>query len=70
MGKIIPLGGITKLDLPIGRVLESAKERLEGVVLMGYDNEGELYFASTYADGGEVLWLMENCKKQLLEISI
>ena len=68
MGKVIPLGNVTKLDLPVDRILEAAKGSLEGVVLMGYDKEGEYYFASTYADGGEVLWLLENLKKRLLEI--
>ena len=68
MGKVIPLGNITKLDLPVDRVLEAAKEHLEGVVLMGYDKEGNLSFASTYADRGEVLWLIESCKKRLLEV--
>jgi len=65
---IIPLGNITKLDLPVDTVLEGAKDKLEGVVLIGYDNDGELYFASTYADGGTVLWLMEKAKKALLEV--
>lgn len=69
MGKVIPLNNVTKLDLPVDRVLESAKNELEGVVLMGYDKEGELYFASTYADGGDVLWLVENLKKNLLGIT-
>ena len=68
--KVIPLGCITKLDLPVDSVLEAAKGKLEGVVLFGYDNDGELYFASTYADGGDVLWLLENCKKQLLEVDV
>ena len=70
MGKVIPLGCVTRLDLPVDRVLDTAKDKLSGVVLMGYDKDGEFYFASTVADGGEVLWLMENLKKQLLEVSI
>ncbi len=70
MAKVIPTGGVTKLDLPVDTVLEAAKDSLEGVVLMGYDKEGEYYFASTYADGGEVLWLLENLKKQLLEVKV
>lgn len=52
MGKVIPLGCVTKLELPVDRVLEAAKEQLEGVVILGYDNDGNSYFASTYADGG------------------
>ena len=70
MAKVIPLGCITKLDLPVDTILEAAKGKMEGVVLLGYDKDGEFYFASTYADGGDVLWLLENCKKQLLEIAI
>lgn len=67
-GNVIPLGNITKLDLPVDRVLEAAKGRMDGVVLLGYDDEGDLYFASSYADGGEVLWLLEKCKQRLLDI--
>ena len=68
MSNVIQMNGITKLDMPIDRVLESAKGELEGVILIGYDKEGEEYFASTYADGGEILWLIERLKKRLLEV--
>jgi hypothetical protein len=64
--RIIPLGNITRLDLPAERVLEAAKEHLEHVVLMGWDKEGKLYFASTFSDGGDVLWIVEQCKRNLL----
>ena len=70
MGKVIPIGCITKLDLPVDRVLDSAKNNLDSVVIAGYDKEGELYFASTMADGGEVLWLIEQLKIQLLNVEI
>lgn len=68
MSKVIPLHCVTRLDLPVDRVLEMAKERLEGCVILGWDVDGELYFASTYADGGEVLWLLEKCKLLLMEV--
>jgi hypothetical protein len=67
MGKVVPLNCITKLDLPVDRVLEGAKEKLEHVVIIGYDKDGEEYFASTFADGGDVLWLLERMKKKLLD---
>lgn len=67
MGKVIPFNGITRLDLPPDRILEGAKGKLEGVVIMGWDTEGKEYFASSYADGGTVLWLAERMKKMLLE---
>lgn len=67
MAKVLPLNCVTRLDLPVDRVLEGAKKQLEGVVLLGYTKDGEQYFASTYADGGEVLWLLEQCKLSLLK---
>jgi len=65
--KVTPLGNITRLDIPPDRILEGAKGEMEGVVLLGFDNDGGIYFASSYADGGDVLWLLEMCKKHLLE---
>ena len=67
MGKVIPLRNITRLDLPVDLVLDGAKDRLEGVVIMGHTTDGEEYFASTYADAGVVLWLMERLKAQLIK---
>lgn len=65
--KVIPFNGITKMDLPPERILEAAKGKdLEGVIIIGYDKEGGEYFASSYADGGTVLWLIERCKLALL----
>jgi hypothetical protein len=60
--------GITKLDLDPDMVLENTKGKLEGVILIGYDKEGKEYFASTYADGGDVLWLLERMKLCLLNV--
>lgn len=68
MAKVIPFNGITKLDLDPDVVLENNKGKLEGLVIIGYGVDGSEYFASTYADGGTVLWLLERCKKTLLEI--
>ena len=68
MSKVIPLNCVTRLDLPPERVLDGAKGKLQGIVILGYDHDGQEYFASTYADGGEVLWLLERCKIKLLEV--
>ncbi len=68
MSNVIPFTGITKLDLDPYTVLENTKGKLEGAVILGYDKEGKEYFASTYADGGNVLWLLERCKLNLLRI--
>lgn len=66
--KIIPIGGITRLDLEPDVILENLKGKLQGFVLCGYTKEGEEFFSSTYADGGDALWLMKRCEKALLSI--
>lgn len=65
--KVIPFTGITSLDLTPDLVLENLKGKLEGFVLVGYTPEGEEFFSSTYADGGTALWLLERCKRALLD---
>ncbi|MCW2309720.1 hypothetical protein [Rhodobium gokarnense] len=65
---VISLGTITCLDLPADRVLDACKGNCsDGVIIVGRDDDGELYFASSIADGGAVLWLLEMAKKHLLE---
>lgn len=66
MGKVISIGGVTKLDLNPDMVLENNKGEFEGLVIIGYDKEGNERFASTYADGGTVMWLLERCKQRLM----
>ena len=68
MGTVTNIGGITKLDLPPDRVLEAARGKLSSVVIIGYDNEENEYFASSIADGPEVLWMLERAKMKLLTV--
>lgn len=69
MGEVVTLSAPTRLDLPVDRVIDAAKEAgLQTVVILGYDRDGDEYFASSYADGGNVLWLMRRCEKKLLEM--
>lgn len=68
MAKVVPLNNVTRLDLPPDRVLAAAEGALESVVIMGWDKEGECYFASSIADGGTVLWLMEKLKLKLMGV--
>lgn len=68
-GKVIVLDVVTRLDIPAERILKAAIERgLESVVISGYDKDGNEYFASSLADGADALWILERCKKKLLEI--
>ena len=67
MGKVVDFNGITTLDLDPQRVLDAAKkEELDGVVILGYTKDGKEYFASSYADGPEVNWLIDRVKAKLL----
>lgn len=67
--KIIPFGGVTRLELPVDQVLDAAKEECAGaVIVMGWDHDDRLYFASSMSDGAEILWCIEMLKKALLEI--
>lgn len=69
MSNVVTLGNITRLDLPTGRVLDGAKGKCsDGVVIIGFDDAGDFYFASSIADGGTVMWLLELAKKKLLEV--
>lgn len=68
MSNVIPLGNITTLDLPPDRVLDAAKGKLESVVIIGWTEDGEEYFASTDPDSGSVIWLLERFKKALLAV--
>ena len=66
---VVYLDLVTKLDIPIGRIIEGAvTHKVASVVVLGYDEDGDFYFASSIADGPEVLWLLELAKKKLLEV--
>lgn len=66
MGKILDFPGMTVLDIPVDRVLDGAKEHLDNVILCGYDKDGDYYFAGTFGDAAEILWLLEKCKQAIL----
>lgn len=69
--EIIIFNGITSLDVPAERVINAALEAdLSKVVIMGYEADGTEYFASSIADGGSVVWLMEKLKQRLLNVEI
>lgn len=70
MGEVIEAPFITRLDGPPDRVLNHASAAdLEGVVVVGWHKDGEFYFHSSIANGGDNLWLFELAKKSLLEVA-
>jgi hypothetical protein len=68
MAEIVELDMITRLDIPVERILKKALEKgLKNVVLAGFTEDGDEYFASSVADGGAALWLLERCKWRLMK---
>jgi len=73
MAKLIdfPIGlneGETYQDLDTDKVLAGALGKLNEVVIVGYEADGSLYFASTRANGPDVLWLLKQAEQRLLAI--
>lgn len=65
---VIVMSVSTRLDIPAERVLTAALDAdIKTAVVIGWDADGDFYFASSAADGGDVLWLLEMARKQLLE---
>ena len=62
--EILPL--ISTLDFPADRALNGAMGKLSAAIVIGQRHDGTLIFASSVADGGTALWLMEKAKKELL----
>lgn len=68
MSNVVRFTGITNLDLDPNLVLQEAIDELDGVVILGYDKDGDEYFASSIADGGEVNWILDRAKAKLINI--
>jgi hypothetical protein len=66
MGEVVELGCWTTLEVPPDKVLKGAVGCMNQVLVLGYDKEGEEYFASSWGDRAELLWLVERFKQQLM----
>lgn len=68
MGEVVDLSVVTRLPIPPEKILKKALEKdLTSCVVIGYDADGGFWFASSDADGGGVLWLLELAKQKLFE---
>lgn len=66
---VVVLNVVTTLDIPVGRIIAGALDaKVKDLVIIGFDENGDEFFASSVADGGTVLWLLERAKKKLLEL--
>lgn len=71
MSDVVRFPGVSRIDTPVESVMKVAADRgLSDVVVVGWDAEGEFYFASSYAAGPEVLWLLALAQKRLLEVEV
>jgi len=69
MDNVVEFNGVTTLDLTPDRVIKEAlKAKMTEVVIVGFDEDGEFYFASSQADGGNVIYHLEMAKYHLLKI--
>jgi len=70
MKEITYLHGKTNQDIPAERVLDNAPRDLKEAMVLGYDSEGELYCASSEADLGHLLLLLEYAKMHILTYGV
>jgi len=73
MAKLIdfPIGlneGESRLDFDPDEALTGAVGLLKEVVIVGYEADGSLYFASNRANAPDVLWLLKQAEQILLDI--
>lgn len=67
--EIMPFTGITSLDIPPDRVLQSAIDHgMDEVVVCGFDDEGQSYFASSIADVGTALFHLDRARWRLMKM--
>lgn len=67
---VVRFRGITKLPIPASVVLDEAPRDMTEVIIIGRQADGEFYFASSEADGGNVLWWLEMAKRKLIDKAI
>ena len=66
---VVDFGGVTRLPTDPARVLErAANAGLQSVVIVGFDADGNEFFASSDTDGGDVLWHLERANLKLLRM--
>lgn len=56
----------TQGDVPVERVREAAGDSCEKLLCIGIDKNGDSYYASSFSDGHQMLWMIEQFKAKLL----
>ena len=60
--------GETYADLDPDKILKAAVGELKEVVIVGYKDNGDFYFASTRSSGPDTLWLLAQAQSKLLAV--
>ena len=60
-------GKLKKSELPLNKVCDLAKKRLEQAVIMGVTKQGKVEMITTFEDPAEVLWYLESAKQGLMQ---
>lgn len=59
--------GTTRLTTPVPKILAAAAgKKLTDVIVIGWTDEGDFYFASSDANGAEVNWMLDIAKRELI----
>lgn len=67
---VVELPVVTSLPIPCERVLNRAiKAELEEVMVIGSKPDGSYFFASSFSDGGNVLWLLEKTRIEIMKVT-
>jgi hypothetical protein len=65
---VIVLDVLTTINLPPERILNAALEAdLAALVVVGYDKNGQYYFHSSIPHGSTINWLLDQCKKRIID---
>jgi len=67
MADIIQVHIDTVLDIPVDRVLDAVRGKLKTVVVIGCDQDDQPYYASSFSDKAQILWLLKCCEMELME---
>lgn len=59
---VVPFTGLTKVRLEPDHVLESAKGKLQDVIVIGWDEGGEFWASSSETSCAQLLWLIEHAR--------
>lgn len=70
MSNVIELPVITSLPIPCERILNKAiAADLKEVMVIGTNPDGSYFFASSFSDGGNVLWLLEKTRIEIMRVT-